>query len=91
MKKEMTPNRKIPVKILVGIAVYIVSYLLSIAILYSLSGFFHYSNTFIGSMSSLVAAVASGAVLRIELVPASKTEPAVAPAGAEPNVHEGST
>ncbi len=59
MKKEMTPNRKIPVKILVGIAVYIVSYLLSIAILYSLSGFFHYSNTFIGSMSSLVAAVAS--------------------------------
>ena len=59
MKKEMTPNRKIPVKIIVGIVVYIVSYLLSIVILYSLSGFFKYDNTFIGTVSSLVAAIAS--------------------------------
>ncbi|MBP5530041.1 MAG: CPBP family intramembrane metalloprotease [Lachnospiraceae bacterium] len=59
MKKEMTPNRKIPVKILIGTGVYIVSYLLSIAIFYSLSGLFEYGNTFIGSASSLVAAVAS--------------------------------
>ena len=59
MKKQMTPNRKIPAKIILGAGVYIVSYLLSIAILYSLSGFFKYGNTFIATVSSLVAAAAS--------------------------------
>jgi len=59
MKKEMTPNRKIPAKIILGAGVYIVSYLLSTAVLYSLSGFFKYDNAFMGTVSSLVAAVAS--------------------------------
>ena len=59
MKKELTPNSKIPVKIIIGTVVYIVSYLLSIVILYSLSGFFDFSNAFIGTVSSFAAATAA--------------------------------
>ncbi|MCR5847478.1 MAG: CPBP family intramembrane metalloprotease [Lachnospiraceae bacterium] len=55
MKKDLSPNRKILRKIVIGIAIYCGAYFLSLIALYSFSGYLKYGNALIGTVASLVA------------------------------------
>ena len=59
MKKEISPNRKILRKMVIGIAVYCGAYLLSVLVLYSFSQYLKYGNALIGTVASLIAGFAA--------------------------------